>query len=387
VSKHNILNGISKPGSYFVYDLDGLYQHASIMSKGSSRLFFACKANPLTAVISTLNNADLSFDIASEGELRQVLSVGVPGEKIIMTGPAKPESLMRLGLENKISTFVIESASQINLLQSIVKDYGYTPSILLRLQLQWEHKGESVLGGDQITPFGLDLETAGNVLRKLKLPFLGFHVFQWGNVLSLETLKNIWNDTITACKKLTSDFQVLDVGGGLGIPYKQGDIHLKWSEVNDVLSELKATYNIPEIWLEMGRYLTGPYGEYITSVVDVKRTYGQDILVLEGGINHFARPALVNEYFPAELLRESTSSLKSFSLHGPLCTALDFLGKHDLPADIAIGDVIVFKQIGAYGFTESMPFFLCHNLPGEAVIDQGKLRIIREPQSAKTWLK
>jgi diaminopimelate decarboxylase len=232
----------------------------------------------------------------------------------------------------------------------------------------------------------MDMDTAKDVLSNLKLPFLGFHVFQWNNILSLERLRNIWTDTIDACKKLTTDFKVLDVGGGLGIPYA-GQEPLEWNSVNAVIGELKDEHNISEFWLEMGRYLTGPYGKYITKVVDVKRTYEKDILVLEGGINHLARPALVNEFFPVELLRKSPNPEKLFSLHGPLCTSLDFLGEHLLPDDVSVGDIIVFKQTGAYGFTESMPFFLCHKLPGEAIIEQGYLLIIREPQSANIWLK
>ncbi len=137
----------------------------------------------------------------------------------------------------------------------------------------------------------------------------------------------------------------------------------------------------------MGRYLTGPYGKYITSVVDRKQTYGKDILVLEGGINHMARPALINEsFFPATMLRSSDKPLRSFALHGPLCTSLDFLGQHMLPADCGVGDVIVFKQTGAYGFTESMPFFLCHTMPGEAVIQNGKVQVVRAPKTADCWL-
>ena len=159
------------------------------------------------------------------------------------------------------------------------------------------------------------------------------------------------------------------------------------SDDKKIIKELKGKYNIPEFWLEMGRYLTGPYGEYITSVIERKQTHGKDMLVLEGGINHTARPALVNTAFPAKLLRNSKAPLKKFALHGPLCTALDFLGEHMLPSDINADDIIVFRQTGAYGFTESMPFFLCHDLPGEAVIEKEALRIVREPTSAKFWLK
>lgn len=386
MDRYNILNELAKSGSYFIYNLDDLYKHAKSLTSGAAKLFFACKANPLGSILSTLNNAGLCFDVSSEGELRQILSLGISGDKIIMTGPAKPKNLVRLGLEHQISTFVIESPSQLKLLQELTKDYSYKPNLLLRLQLEWENDKKSVLGGNQITPYGMDLETVKNLLPKITLPLLGFHVFQWGNSLSADNLRQIWTTTIKACKKLTTDFQVLDVGGGLGIPYK-GENPLEWELVNDAIEELKHTHQLSEFWLEMGRYLTGPYGEYITSIVDVKQTYGKDILVLEGGINHLSRSALVGEAFPAELLRHSNAPLKQFALHGPLCTSLDFLGEHRLPSDISINDIIIFKQTGAYGFTESMPFFLCHKLPGEAVIENGNLRIIREPKSAEFWLK
>ncbi len=380
------IKNLPADGSYFLYDLDSLSAHANILASGNAKLFFACKANPLSSLLSVLQSAGVSFDVASEGELRQILSIGVLGKDIIMTGPAKSEHLLRLALENKVNTFVIESPNQLNLLQQLASQYSYQPNILLRLQLQWDDSEKSVLGGNQITPFGVDLQTAREMLPQIKLPFLGFHVFQWGNILSLDKMRNIWQHTIKTCQALTKDFTVLDVGGGLGIPY-QSQQPLLWEPVNELIQELKQTYNIKEFWLEMGRYLTGPYGVYVTKVVDRKETYGKEILVLEGGINHIARPALVNESFPASLLRKSQSELKKFAIHGPLCTSLDFLGDHLLPNDIKIGDVVVFKQAGAYGFTEGMPFFLCHNLAGEAIYHNGKIKSVREPQMAQSWLK
>lgn len=384
--KPDILASLTTQGSYFLYDLDALNAHATKLAKGYAKLFFACKANPLSSVLSTLKGSGFCFDVASEGELCQVLSMGIPGNQIIMTGPAKNEKLLRLALEHKVSTFVIESPNQLMLLQKLVESYAYEPGVLLRLQLQWQSEEKSVLGGNQITHFGVDLETARELLPKVKLPFLGFHVFQWGNILSIDKLRHVWENTIKACQNLTKDFQVLDVGGGLGIPYKD-ETPLAWHQVNSLVQNLKQAHNIKEIWLEMGRYLTGPFGVYLTSVIDRKQTYGRDLLVLEGGVNHLARPALVNEAFPAGLLRNSSAPIKPFALHGPLCTSLDFLGDHMLPSDVTIGDTIIFKQAGAYGFTESMPFFLCHTLPGEAVIENGEIRVIREPAPAESWLK
>jgi diaminopimelate decarboxylase len=189
------------------------------LAQDQAKLFFACKANPLGAVLSTLNEAGICFDVSSTGELQQVLSLGIPGNRIIMTGPAKPEKLIRQALANRVSTFVVESSNQLELLQILAQSYSYEPNILLRLQLQWQDNEQSVLGGNQITPFGMDLNTARTLLPKIKLPLLGFHVFQWGNILSVDKLRQVWKNTAAACQNLTKDFKVLDVGGGLGIPY------------------------------------------------------------------------------------------------------------------------------------------------------------------------
>ncbi len=387
MNKNEFLIELAKIGSCFLYDLDALSKHAQNLSKSNCKLFFACKANPLSSILHTLDSANIDFDIASEGELRQVLSLGISGSRIIMTGPAKPEGLIRLGLEHKISTFVIESPFQMQQLEKLVKEYRYQPNVLLRLQLQWEKEEYNILGGEKITPFGMDLKTVASLLSNLSLPFLGFHIFQWGNILSLERLRTIWEHTIQVCKTLRPAFQVLDVGGGLGIPYNLYEKPLPWEGVNALIAELKDVHSLPELWVEMGRYMTGPYGQYVTSVVDIKETYGRKILVLEGGINHLARPALISQPFPTRLLRESCADVAKFALHGPLCTSLDFMGYHMLPRDIQIGDCLSFQHVGAYGFTESIPFFLCHQLPGEAVIQNGSMHIVREPKPASSWLK
>ena len=77
---------------------------------------------------------------------------------------------------------------------------------------------------------------------------------------------------------------------------------------------------------------------------------------------------------------------KQFAIHGPLCTALDFLGDHYLPENLKPGDWLEFRKVGAYGFTESMPYFLCHDLPLEALIKGGDLILARRPGTAISWM-
>ncbi len=374
-------------GPFFIYDLDSLQTHIQMLQQSNLTLWYACKANPFAAIVKLLQQEHFRFDVASEGELQQLINLGIAGADILMTGPAKSERFLAMGLAHRVGTFVIESERQLTLLQTLAATAGYQPQVLLRLQLQWDDKQRSVLGGSDITPFGMDLPTAKRLVKNMTLPLLGFHVFQWGNILSAQRLADIWQRTLQLCRQVSRDFSVLDVGGGLGIPYQQQS-PLLWQEVATQLDTMQQTESI-KLWLELGRYVVGPYGYYVANVVDRKTVYGKTMLVLDGGINHIARPALVSSSFPVTRLRptdESQQPSQTFSVHGPLCTALDCLGEYQLPEDTDVGDALVFQQAGAYGFTESMPFFLCHAIAGEAVIEQQRIKMVRQVQPASSWL-
>jgi diaminopimelate decarboxylase len=179
--------------------------------------------------------------------------------------------------------------------------------------------------------------------------------------------------------------QILDLGGGLGLSYQSED-ELSFHEVHEGLVELKNRFEIPEIWLELGRYSIGKFGSYLTKIVDIKKVRGRNLIVTEGGINHMARPALVKESFPCEAFQVTGDKKDHFFVHGPLCTALDFLGEYDFPETIKVGDWLQFKRTGAYGLTESMPYFLCHHLVGEAMVHQNELLIPRVPKSNLEWV-
>jgi len=223
------------------------------------------------------------------------------------------------------------------------------------------------------------------------LEIIGMHVFQWGNLLSIATLSYFWEAMLPPLQHLARtlgiEIQVLDLGGGLGIPYNDKEGPLNWRTVVSALTNLqKRLGKNTQIWMELGRYIVGPYGCYVTSIVDRKTVRDKELLILTGGVNHLLRPVLTQQPFPVTALRKHSVN-RLFQLHGPLCTGLDNLGEHALPEDLTVNDVLIFAQCGAYGFTESMPYFLCHTLPGEVIYHQGNIEIVRKPQSADTWLK
>ncbi|OHU86056.1 MULTISPECIES: PLP-dependent decarboxylase [Pseudoalteromonas] len=384
----------SEQTPFFVYDLDGLLSHLKPLTEQSVvKLWYAVKANPLSKVIQTLDQAGFDFDVASSGELDQVIRQGVCPSRVLNTGPAKSKRQIQHFLSQGVRTFVAESHNQVHWLNQLACEHNVQLRVLLRVQLRWPDGEKNPLGGDSLTPFGLGTQQwqSLDITAFSALEFIGLHIFQWGNMLSTEKLTELWSQMVPPLLALADnlgfELQVLDLGGGLGIPYVEQDAKLAWPELLDALASIKATSGVKELWMELGRFAVGEYGHYANPVVEQKQNYGEQQLIVAGGINHILRPAVTNQAFPCELLRTSTAPEQSYLIHGPLCTALDHLGRHTLPQDIDENDWLVFSQCGAYGFTESMPYFLCHELPAEYVIEHGKVQCVRHSLAASEYLR
>lgn len=379
---------------FFFYDLDGLDRHLKEIKSvlhPEVKVWYACKANPLSHILKVLNENEFGVDVASLGELTQAQSAGLKPHALIATGPAKSKKYLSTMMDAQVSTIVIESINQLKDLNEVAGSRGLKQKVLLRVQLSWDESLKSVLGGSSITPFGLCVEDweKVNLLEYAHLEVLGLHCFQWGNLLDLSKLATIWENTIAQCVSLAQylriDMKVLDLGGGLGVNYQEGP-ELEFKNVHSLLLTLKEKHNLKEIWLELGRFTVANFGSYLTPIIDIKDVRGKKLIVTEGGINHIARPALVNEAFPCSALEQASIETQTYSIHGPLCTALDFLGDHNLPKNLALGDWLHFKKVGAYGFTESMPYFLCHDLPGEICLWKGDIVMSRETATSSTWM-
>jgi len=387
-------NSGSLEQGFFVYDLDALTKHLKALNQQNVvKLWYAVKANPLSSIIYNVAKQGINFDVASQGELNHVLTQGIEPERILNTGPAKSKKQLAQFIRQGVNTFVIESIHQLNWLNECASDASVKPDVLLRVQLQWSEGEKNPLGGNSITPFGLGCQQWQTIQVKdyQALNICGLHIFQWGNMLSNETLFSLWQQMVepltTLAKHIGMSLRILDLGGGLGVDYENQGKGIHWQQAIVDLAEIKAMANVEELWLELGRYAVAECGYYVAPVVDVKSNFGQQQLVLSAGINHLLRPAITEQAFPACLLRESTQENIAYSVHGPLCTSLDCLGQLALPKDIAVDDYLVFSYCGAYGFTESMPFFLCHEIAGEYCYQQGQLHQIRAPEPASWYLR
>ncbi|MGB2741151.1 MAG: PLP-dependent decarboxylase [Cognaticolwellia sp.] len=379
---------------FFLYDLDYLEQHLSqLMQQDVIKLWFAVKANPLSRVLETLAQQGFNFDVASQGELTQVLAQGVQADRILNTGPAKSKRQMKAFLTQGVRTFVVESLNQLQWLEQAASELSCRPQVLLRVQLQWAEGEKNPLGGNEVTAFGLSCQEWQSI-KVSDFPALninGLHIFQWGNMLSNVRMYELWSQMVaplvSLAEQLGMSLEVLDLGGGLGVDYLQAGKDLSWQQVISDLAQIKAQAGVSELWLELGRFAVAEMGYYVTSVVDRKENFQQQQLVLAGGINHLLRPAITEQPFPVAMLRESVANTRDFDLHGPLCTSLDKLGRMAIADDVDVDDQLIFGLAGAYGFTESMPFFLCHQVAAEYVLQQGKIEQVRVAEPASWYLR
>jgi diaminopimelate decarboxylase len=187
------------------------------------------------------------------------------------------------------------------------------------------------------------------------------------------------------------DVRLIDAGGGLGIPYATDVPELDIAALGEgIAAELRAwadraSLRETRLLIEPGRWLAGPAGAYLTRVVRTKVREGRTIAIMDGGIHHLARPVLVGEQQrvvavgPAALRDETgpADGRLPVDVVGPLCTGLDVLARGvELPT-LRHGDVLAILDAGAYGFTESMPFFLSHPVPAEVGLDGPSVTVSR----------
>ncbi|HET9521391.1 MAG TPA: hypothetical protein VFO73_10125, partial [Candidatus Limnocylindrales bacterium] len=191
------------------------------------------------------------------------------------------------------------------------------------------------------------------------------------------------------------ELRLVDVGGGLGIPYESHEESLDLVGLRRRLARLAGAWTADpltrsvRILLEPGRFLVGQAGAYVARVVDRKGVDGREVAILDGGIHHVLRPALVGQEHRVRRLTgrvDGPARLLPVTIAGPLCSGLDVLASEAVLQPPDVGDLVAILDVGAYGFTESMPLFLSHPMPAEIALRGGRPALLRPRIEPATWL-
>ena len=341
---------------------------------------YAMKANPMPAVVGFMAGLVNGIDVASAGELKVALDAGTPPQDIGFAGPGKRDVELRQALAAGVLVKV-ESLRELRVLAALQQQLGLPARVALRVNPDFELKGAGMKMGGGPKPFGIDVDEVGGALafiRDAELGFEGFHLYAGSQNLSAERICHAQRQSYELALRLAehapAPLKVLNLGGGFGIPYFAGEAPLALAPIGANLDELcqraRAQWPQVAVVIELGRYLVGEAGVYVTRIVDRKRSCGQVFLVCDGGLNHHLSASgnlgqVIRKNYPVTLVTRSGSSAADgprevASLVGPLCTPLDLLAdRMSLPV-AEVGDLAVIFQSGAYGATASPQAFLGH---------------------------
>jgi diaminopimelate decarboxylase len=393
----------------YVYDLDVVDRQVAALRSvlpPVADVAYAVKANPALAIVAHLAQAGLGADVASAGELATALRAGVDPARVVMTGPGKRDDELRSAVAAGIRAVTVESPGELARLERIAADAGRQVPVMLRAAVSEDARLERVrlVGDDGAGKFGMDaadlVAAAELATRSPHLEWLGLHAFGASNVLDAGSLIDHVAATARAARELGrlvgSPVRLVDAGGGLGIPYEPHEDSLDLARFGRGVAEVTAAWP-DDTWLrdarlllEPGRLLVGPAGAYLARVVDRKTVEGSTVVILDGGVHHVLRPALVGQEHRLRAVSGRATGpaarLGPLTVAGPLCSGLDVFSQHAVMATPDVGDLMAVLDVGAYGFTESMPLFLSHPIPAEVVVRGGRMGLIRPRQEPGEWL-
>jgi diaminopimelate decarboxylase len=390
----------------FAYRLDSAsmrYDELRAALPSRAVLAYAVKANPGRELVETLASRGASFDCASIGELELVRGVLSPASetkpqvpmakpqipsarpRVLFAGPGKSleELSLALDMDARIEVDGIEDLEMIEGILSESSGRGSAvhkrrPPLAVSLRVHPAtgiSEENTIIGGSGPSAFGVDEEELPDFLSRAAcfelVRITGLQVFAASNERSAERLlanhRAVFaiGEALQGKTKLPLD--LIDLGGGLGIPYSEEETELDIPTLGAGIGRLlgENPWFTGKVVLEPGRWIAGPCGVYLARVVRTKRSRGVDFAVLEGGINHLLRPLLTGQSFPVAAPRAARADDErvardvegATTLAGPLCTSLDRLGTVRLPP-LKAGDLVMFGQAGAYGATEAMKGFL-----------------------------
>jgi diaminopimelate decarboxylase len=348
-------------------------------------LSYAVKANPMPAVVQHLSGLVDSLDVASAGEMQVALDTPLPAGRVSFAGPGKTDGELRQAIAAGVA-IELESEGEARRIVALGESLGIRPQVAVRINPDFQIKGSGMRLGGGPQQFGVDAERVPALLGFLggaEVDFHGFHIFAGSQNLNAEILSEAQRKTVDLALQIAEEAGVaigyLNIGGGFGIPYFEDDRPLDLAAVGEGLERLmeeRVRPSLPDarIVIELGRYIVGECGVYVTRVVDRKESRDRTFLVVDGGLHHQLAASgnfgqVIRRDYPVAIgNRADGDPSETVTVVGCLCTPLDLLADQaSLPA-AEVGDLVVIFQAGAYGLTASPTAFLGHPAPAEILV-------------------
>jgi diaminopimelate decarboxylase len=367
----------------YAYDLDGVRGQVARLRRAlppAVELFYSLKANASLGLCGFLAELGLGADVASAGELVIAREAGFRPERILVTGPDKSPAVLDLLPSIPAALLSLDSVSELELLAA----RGRGQRALLRLRPDFCSFAHCSAGPG--SRFGLLFEEVsrcrGLLCRGVRV--VGFHVFSGSQVLDGAGLLHHLREGLELSRRAAAALgitpEVIDLGGGFGIPYGPDDPELDLAALRSEIAALVERAAPARLVVELGRYIVAPAGWYLTTVIAQQTHGGRPAVVVDGGSHQRGDLCGLG-------LRQRAFAPVVLEARGGERTATDVLGCLSLPGDVlaearplpplAVGDVLAFPNAGAYGLGASPFSFHGHPAPAEVAFDGTRIEVLR----------
>ena len=348
------------------------------------RVHYAIKANSFAPLLAMMSELADGLDVASGGELALARAIGADGGAISFAGPGKTDAELAAAIAAGV-TLNLESAGEAARALAIADRLGITPRLAIRVNPDFDLRGSGMKMGGGARPFGVDAERVPELARRViaaGAEWRGLHIFAGSQALDADAVIAAQAATLDLADRLAraigAPLPALNLGGGFGIPYFAGDTALDIARVGAALAErcerLPDTLAGAELAVELGRWLVGEAGVYLTRIVDRKESRGEIFLVTDGGLHHQLAASgnfgtVVRRNYPLAIAtRFAAEPDEIASVVGCLCTPLDRLADRAALPRAEVGDIVAVFCAGAYGASASPAAFLGHGPAAEILV-------------------
>jgi len=353
----------------YVYSDATLRRHYGVLSDAFQGLncliAYAVKANSNIGVIATLASLGAGADVVSAGELMKAMEAGVPAKRIVFSGVAKTEAEMEYALKQGIHQFNVESMPELERLSRVASRLGVRAPMAFRVNPHVDAGGHAHIStGSAEHKFGIAWHEADAFYdAAAKLPNIdpiGVAVHIGSQIMRVAPFREAWEKVVALVRSLRKrGFAIsrVDFGGGLGVPYKDGEDPDSPAIYARAVREIIGSLDV-ELIVEPGRLIVGNAGVLISKVEYVKERDGRTFVILDAGMNDLLRPALYGAHH--EILPVRTPALgaprRAVDLVGPICESTDRFAKDRPMPPLKEGDLVAFMTAGAYGATLSSQY-------------------------------
>ena len=373
----------------YVYSRATLERHARVFREGLSGLedphiAYALKSNPNLSVVKVLQRQGFGADVVSGGEMRRALAAGVAPDDIVFSGVGKTHKEMADALDAGIGQFNIESEEEGHELALITEGKGLSAPSALRVNPDVDAGTHAKIStGKAENKFGVPIGRAEELFADLAgrpgMNLRGLAVHIGSQLSSLEPFEVAFAKVgalVASLRGAGHAITHVDLGGGLGVPYKAGDVLPSPAEYGAMVARVTQGWDV-RLTFEPGRVISGNAGVLLTRVIRVKRGgNGPPFVIVDAAMNDLARPALYDAWHDFDAVRPNGSRMTA-NVVGPICETGDtFARDREIDALVA-GDLAVFRTAGAYGATMASSYN-SRGFVAEVMVDGDRFAVVAD---------